>query len=369
MENSEKQNSFIENLLDKIQDGLAPWAREHKVAAGAIPVLALTFIGFIIAVFYYLPEPVKQFSAALTPEPEKPEKIYYSPLTGKKVKNKNAVDRQVTGIMIENSPAARPHSGMLKAGIVYEAIAEAGITRFLAIYQQSQPDLIGPVRSLRPYFVDWLAPYDAAYAHVGGSARSLQQVRSDGYKDIDQFFNPNAYYRSDDRRPPHNMYTTFDRLNELNKSKGYTKSTFKGWPRKPDAPLAEPDAGQIQVNISRSLYNSSYQWRPEQNDYLRFQGGGKHTDRETGRQLNPEVVIVMKVKQTTVQEDGQRQKIKTNGSGPAFIFQDGRAIKATWRKQGVKKPLQFFADDKQVQLNIGQTWVTAIPKERSVTWN
>lgn len=364
MEPPKTQNYFI-----RTWQRFTLWASQHKVAAGSIAALVLTAAGFLGAVMYYTDSYTPaQIVNAFKNEPAEAEKAYYSPLTGEPVKNKAATTRQVTGIMIENSPSARPHSGMRQAGIVYEAIAEAGITRFLTIYQEAQPGLVGPVRSLRPYFVDWLAPYDAAYAHVGGSHRALQQVRSPGYKDIDQFFNAQGYYRSADRYAPHNMYTSFDRLNKVNKSKGYTKSKFDGWPRKPDAPVAKPNASRINVQISSPTYNSSYRYDPKTNSYVRSQGGGLHIDRESKKPLRPKVVIVMKVRETTVFEDGSRQKIKTNGKGTAYIFQDGTVQKATWQKRGAKKPLKFFAESREVQLNAGQTWVTALPIGQKVTW-
>ena len=103
------------------------------------------------------------------------------------------LSKPVTAIMIENSPDARPHSGLKQAEVVYEAIAEGGITRFLTLFQQHKPQLIGPVRSLRMYYVDWLAPYQASVAHVGGSHASLQEIRNGKYRDIDQFFNGSSY--------------------------------------------------------------------------------------------------------------------------------------------------------------------------------
>jgi len=121
---------------------------------------------------------------------------YYSPLTGEQVADEAATKQVVTAIMIENSPDARPQSGIKDAGVVYEAIAEGGITRFLTLHQQDKPQLVGPVRSLRIYFLDWLAPYNASVAHVGGSADALAEVRNGSYRDIDQFFNADSYWRS-----------------------------------------------------------------------------------------------------------------------------------------------------------------------------
>src|SRR5690606_11343443 len=147
------------------------------------------------------------------------------------VKNKEATTQEVTAIMIENSPDARPQSGLKESGVVFEAIAEGGITRFQVLYQEDKPQLIGPVRSLRPYFVEWAAPFDASIAHIGGSYNALQEVRNGQYKDIDQFFNGDTYWRSTDRYAPHNVYTNFKNLDALNTKKGFTVSKFDGFPR------------------------------------------------------------------------------------------------------------------------------------------
>ena len=125
---------------------------------------------------------------------KKPTK-FYSPLAGLEVADEAPTKQPVTGVMIENSPDARPQSGLSGAGIVYEAVAEGGITRFLAVYQGAKPGLIGPVRSLRLYYLSWGAQYQASIAHVGGSPNALDTVRSSGYRDIDQFFNGGSYWR------------------------------------------------------------------------------------------------------------------------------------------------------------------------------
>ena len=298
-----------------------------------------------------------------------PEPVFYSPLTGLKVKDEAAVKRQTTAIMIENSPESRPQSGMHDAGVTYEAVAEGGITRFLTVYQEKLPKLIGPVRSLRPYYVSWLAPYDPAVAHVGGSAAALKEVRNGKYKDIDQFFNPGAYYRSSDRYAPHNVYTTADRLNKLNKDKGFTAATFDAWPRKVDAPSTKPNAKTINVAISGPTYNSRYTYDAKTNSYKRFQDGKPHVDREAKKPLNPKVVIVMKVKQEAGFEDGYREQITTTGKGEALIFQDGTALKVTWSKKDKRAPIKFTKDNEEVLINAGRVWITAIDSSgASVTY-
>ncbi len=349
---------------------LTHWMHEHKLVTAFLTLITLIIaIGLVMwSLFYTAPVANKvEIPAGFTGIKALPEKkITYSPLTGSEIADETATKRQVTGIMIENSPDARPQSGLKDAGIVYEAIAEGGITRFAALYQEARPGLIGPVRSLRPYYLEWQAPYQPAFAHVGGSKKALDTVRNGQYKDIDQFFNAGAYYRAGDRVAPHNVYTTFDRLDALNQSKGFTSSEFQGWPRK-GRTFGPVTAGQISVDISGPLYNSSYVYDQKNNVYVRSQNGAPHNDREAG-QITPRVVVVMKVNMSLGFEDGYREQIETNGSGQAWIFQDGSVQEVTWQKNGTTDPLKLTRDGKEVTLNRGQTWVTAVPSDGGVSW-
>jgi hypothetical protein len=314
-------------------------------------------------------EPVANTAPAPEPEPE-PEPIkYYSPLTGKLVDSEAATKTPVTGVMIENSPDARPQSGLKNSGVVFEAIAEGGITRFMVLYQQEKPQIIGPVRSLRLYDVDWLAAFDAGIAHVGGSLYALNEIRNGSYKDLDQFFNSGSYWRASDRYAPHNVYTSFDRLDALNSAKGYTKSSFTGFERTDGAAAKKLTATNITIDISSYLYNSTYSYSSKTNTYTRSQGGAIHTDREDGK-ITPSVVIAMMVNEKTVMQDGYREDITTIGSGKATIFQNGTAISATWSKASKTKQIVFKdSKGKVVPLVRGQTWIAAVSNSKgSVEW-
>lgn len=294
---------------------------------------------------------------------------YYSPLTGELVSSKSKMTNPVTGVMIENSPDARPQSGLKNSGIVFEAIAEGGITRFLVLYQQEKPQMIGPVRSVRLYDVEWLAAFNAGLAHVGGSYYALKEIRNGSYRDLDQFFYYSYYWRATDRYAPHNVYTSFEKLDALNAKKGYTKSNFNGFLRADGKSNDNPTASNINITISSYLYNSSYKYDKIDNSYIRYQGGQLHVDREDG-QIKPKVVIAMYVNESTVFEDGYRQKIQTIGSGKAVIFQNGQATNATWRKASSTSQMTFTdSSGKEIALNRGQTWITALPNGGgSATW-
>jgi hypothetical protein len=347
------------------------WFRRHKKLAIilGIVIVILGAAGTVTALYFANQKPAAPAPAKVVkPIVKPPAPKFYSPLTGNLVADQAATTQPVTAIMIENSPDARPQSGLKDSGVVFEAIAEGGITRFAVLYQQEKPTLVGPVRSVRMYYVDWIAAFNASIAHVGGSLAALNEVRNGNYRDIDQFFNGASYYRATDRYAPHNVYTSFDRLDALNAAKGYTSSTFTGFTRKDSVAAKVPAATSISVNISGGLYDSAYAYNATTNTYDRSEGGAPHLDREAG-QISPRVVIVMKIPERTVLEDGYREQIDAIGSGQATIFQDGTVQEVTWSKASMLDQIKFTdANSKDVPLARGQTWLTSVPEDGGVTW-
>ena len=360
-----------------IEDGQVKkenWFKRHKKLVITLSIVGLLVVagGTAAGLYFFTQKPDDTTANVVEPKPEpEPEPvIYYSPLTGSKVADEAVTTQAVTGMMIENSPDARPQSGLKDSGVVFEAIAEGGITRFLVLYQEQKPQLIGPVRSVRMYYVDWIAAFNASVGHIGGSAAALAEVRNGNYRDIDQFFNAGAYWRATDRYAPHNVYTSFENIDALNAQKGYTTSEFTGFLRKDSTPAEVPTATSIDVTISSALYNSHYDYIAETNTYNRSQGGAPHLDREAG-QISPRVVVVLKVQETTVLEDGYRESINVIGSGGAVIFQDGAVQEVTWSKPSKTDQITFTdAEGNPVALARGQTWVTAVPENKGggVTW-
>lgn len=354
----------------KLLDRFKAWVHKHPRRVYALAAAGLIIAGGLTtaAVLWQKPEEI-------APAPEKkvvktaPKPVYYSPLSGEVIADKNDATKPATAIMIENSPDARPQSGLKDAEVVYEAVAEGGITRFLALYQQKAPETIGPVRSVRMYYVDWLTPYNASVAHVGGSAAALKLVRNGSYRDIDQFFNPSFYRRATDRYAPHNVYTSFSKLNELNSAKGFTRSEPKEFERTDDEKEPAQDGTQVQLQISGALYNSSYAYDPATKLYARSQAGAPHLDREAG-QIQAKVIVALRVNMERVMEDGYRESITTTGSGDAVVFQNGHANAVTWHKDSREAQLRFTsADGQPFKLARGTTWISAIPVSGgNVTW-
>ncbi len=309
------------------------------------------------------PKVVKQVQKA----PPKPTTVA-SRLTGVQIPPE-LNNLPTTGIMIENSPDARPQSGLLDAGIIFEAIAEGGITRFLTLFLESKPDYIGPVRSARPYFLDFVVPFDAPIVHAGGSGAALAQIREQGIKDIDHGANGNAFQRVSSRAAPHNLYTSRDSLLAVQNARGYNTSTFTGFARndKEGKPSKTSAAKGIDFVISGPTYNVHYDYNSDCNCYPRSEGGAPHIDEKSGRQLVPKVVIALVMSHSY---DGIYSVYGSSGDGQMFVFQDGQVIPGTWSKPDRKT--QFtFTDQKGATLKLdpGQTWLTLVGSAGDVTYH
>jgi hypothetical protein len=343
------------------------FSRPTKKQAIIGGIIMLALVGGLTAAYSFMHKTPAKPVASTTPTPAPPPPPITSPLTGEVVSADDA-KRIVTGAMIENSDFARPQSGLREAGVVFEGIAEAGITRFLALYQESQPKNMGPIRSARPYFLQWDLGFDAPLAHVGGSPEALADIKRWHVKDLDQFYNSQYYHRISSRPAPHNVYTSIANLNAAEKAKGWKTSTFTGFPRKTDTPSTTPNATNINFAISSQDFYVHYAYDPKANAYKRSEGGAPHTDATTGRQLAPHVVVAMVVPYK-LEADGYHSDYMTTGIGRVYVFEDGLVHVGMWKKTAANNQIQFLnADNKPILLNAGQTWITAVAAAGEVTY-
>ncbi|HEX5797255.1 MAG TPA: DUF3048 domain-containing protein [Candidatus Saccharimonadales bacterium] len=292
-----------------------------------------------------------------TPQ-EEAKTVYYSQLTGLEV-DRELAERPILGIMIENSEQARPQTGLDSAGIVFETVTEGGITRYLALYQEKMPEIVGPVRSVRPHFVDWLMGFEASVAHVGGSAEALDAIEDRDAKTLSQFKYTEPYYRDNSRAAPHNMYARTKDLRELQEKLDHEKSSFSAIPRSSDNPRQEPDATKITVNFSSPLFIAEFRYDKSKNSYVRYLGGQPHIDKASGKPITVKNLIVLKM---------PTAKIKTLSNGEALVFKNGTVQKAKWKQTSYDKRLMIIdATGKEVPLNRGDSWFAAVPATGSVT--
>jgi hypothetical protein len=330
-------------------------------------LLIVVLVGLLVGAWMWKSKKLPSVISKPAVKKEEQKTTETSKLTGLEVPV-GTNERPVTAVMIENSPDARPQSGLKDAGVVFEAVAEGGVTRFVALFQDTQPDYVGPIRSARPYYIEWILGFDAPYAHVGGSPDALAAIKSLGVKDLDQFANGSSYQRVTNRYAPHNVYTSISALNSLEHSKGWDHSNYDGFVRKTkETPLSAPTHKSINASLSGFYYNPHWDYEQASNSYVRSEANKPHTDERSGQAIKSKVLVVMVLNKGTM-SDGYHSTYQTVGSGKVYVFQDGGAQEGTWSKSDIKKQIVFKdAAGKPLALNPGNTWVTAVGSATDVT--
>lgn len=372
--------------------------------------LYLLTAGVSYAAFRYLgseepglisPLPVEEGRAKINLDAPKTESC---PLTGEMfTKSERSIweKRRPLGIMIENHADSRPQSGLSRADIVYEAVAEGGITRFLAVYlcRSSVEDvLVGPVRSARTYFLDWISEYGAypLYAHVGGAnipgkVNALGQIGDYGWlrmgSDLNQFsLGFPTFWRDYERlgRPvatEHTMYSTTDRLWEVGEKRGLTQTDEEGnrwdeeyvsWQFKEEASEEERgETGEIKFSFwsGKPEYGVRWQYDHLRNLYLRNNNGQVHKDLDNDQQVSAKVVVIQFAKETGPVDELKHLLYQTSGKGKAIIFQDGQVTTGTWQKKDrLDRTIFFDSQDQEIEFNPGPIWIEVLPAGNEVSY-
>jgi hypothetical protein len=273
-------------------------------------------------------------------------------------------------VVIENHPDARPQSGLSQADLVYEALAEGGITRQLAVFQSQKVDAIGPVRSARTYFNDWAQEWGAIYTHVGGNVAALDLIKQGipGVSDADQFYNGDYFTRISSRVAPHNTYTSTDKLKALAQAHNYSmQKTYGEYMFKDDAATTQPSVTKINLDFSLSQFAVRWVYDVKTNSYQRFLAGSAAVDAGNKQNIIAKNVIVQRVKaQEAIPGDPKLVlKMATHEGGVADVYQDGQVIHGTWRY--INGKTRFYDSiGKEIPLNRGQIWIEVIPPDRTV---
>jgi len=306
-------------------------------------------------------EIAKENSIIKNQPPPKPK--FEMPLSGVKVFEESLTKKTPLAVVIENSPNARMQSGLDRADMVYETTAEGGITRFLAFFQQHRLNEIGPVRSARTYFVNWIVPYSPFFVHIGGSEAAYSLIRQYKRIGIDDLRGANVFWRDKSRYAPHNAYTSYERVKNFVAGKYplETDGNFSNRFKDEASEDLRPEAQVLTVRFSSvEAYNVVWRYNKDNNSYKREMLGVPHTDRVTGNQLEAKNLVVLETTQTSTNTTEQHVK-KTIGSGKATYFLDGKQISGYWKKTDVYSPIKFYDEyDREIEFNRGQLWVMII---------
>ena len=365
--------------------------------------------GCILAIFLLPKETLPELEFPQVPSATQTSNKIYSDLTGLELASVEQKTAPAFCIQTPNgNDGARPHSGLVDAGVVFEAIAEAGITRFAAIYQNQTQAVIGPIRSLRIYYLEWDTPFDCVIVHAGGAPDALEAVKN-GYKDLTENY---AYMYRGNRasRRWNNLFTTSHYLNQAAADRGWGTSNIKGFSRmtpteskknRIDSTIKEklsivtatttntselaPKTTHMTFDFAgSSTFDVNYDYDASSNTYKRSYGNGEihdsyvcPTDDQgeknpedicTLQQVSPSVVVAMVVQEHRA-SDNYHEAITTTGSGDAYIFQNGIAIKGTWHKNTAQDQITFTDENgAEIKLAPGQTFISAVPNYGSIAY-
>lgn len=284
---------------------------------------------------------------------------------------------EYVAVMIDNMTPARPASGLSKAALVIEAPVESAITRLLAFFDPAdEVERIGPVRSVRPYYIDWAAEADAMLVHVGGSPEALDLLKAGDLRDLNEFTYGVAFWRDPERYMPHNAYTSTEKL------RGAMARRYADYETKPaDAWMFKDDLAHrgtkvvtgdvpgegwptMHLDYRASGYDVDWHYDAASNDYVRVQGGVLQEDGTTPLRAKNVAVQFTVVK---VLDAIGRRSVATTGTGDAIVATDGKVIHGTWETLEGRTRFVDEAGD-EIVFNAGTTWIQVMPIGYEVTF-
>jgi Protein of unknown function (DUF3048). len=296
-----------------------------------------------------------------TPEPPAPVSSLTAPLTGLPVDQE--VKQRPIAVSVNNFKAARPQSGLTQADIVWEVLAEGGITRLIAVFQSSAfTDPIGPIRSIRPYLIDLAESYKSVIVHAGASNDAYDLLQHHDKDYLDEITNAGPYYwRDKTRKAPHNLYSDLTKMREgADKKKYATEVTI------PTVPFAAEGAGtydgpaaNIEIKFLLDDYKVSYAYDAAKALYMRSINGEPHIDKNNDEQLSAANVVVLGADHKTLDDVG-RLSVSLSSGGKAVLFQNGQAVACEWTRQGTDI-IRIVKDGKELPMLPGHTYYHIVP--------
>jgi hypothetical protein len=273
-------------------------------------------------------------------------------------------------VMIENAPAARPQSGLDSADIVFEAMAEGGISRFMAVYTHGAAAVVGPVRSARHYFVNLAAELGASLVFIGASPQGYQSLHEYGLRNLDETHAHPGFWRTRARLAPHNAFTSVAGARQaLDGRAPVVEGSWAGFTFKDPALRYDgPPAPRAALVYEPWGYHVEYRYDPSTNQYARFMEGQPHKDGQTGAQIQASSLAVLTVNAWVIDPEGRLDMAQV-GSGPAVYFEDGTALEGSWSKSSPTEITHFLdRDGNPIRFNPGPIWVQLISRESKVIY-
>jgi hypothetical protein len=291
-----------------------------------------------------------------------------NPLTG--VKQKQEFGFPVA-VIIDNHIDARPPASLSQAHIVYELPVEGSITRYLAIYDSKQEiATIGPVRSARPYMLDYVQELSALFVHVGGSPQALVNIAQDNIFNLNEFYNGSYFLRDENRPKPHHIFINFADATKYIKEKNQEEASFSFWKFQEDSENIDKEDKELVTNINIDFGSDAYEvnwvYDFEKNNYLRTLNDKVHVD---DRNIDIRARnIIIHITNSVVLDEKLRLKVDTIGGGEAVICFEAKCQEGTWKKDSAKTRTLYYIDGKEVKFSPGNFWIEVIDQNAKFTY-
>lgn len=323
-----------------------------------------------------LPSATPTMEPELTVEPNR-DKMRQSLLTGLWINQDDAKKRPVA-VMLNNIKTANPQSGISDAQILYEALAEGGITRFMGLYDLSimnakTEQRIGSVRSARHYFVSIADEYNAIFLHYGQTPYATKKINELGIDTINGMggAGEKAFYRDKTIKAPHNAFTTkkgiLDAIKAYKYKTEYTQD-FEGHFKfyDTDTTLESQETAEIIKLGFTNSFIPSFEYNGKDHLYYRNQFGGPHIDANNQQQLSFKNIIVQFVKEWDIDKNGYQTMELEDASGKGYYITNGKKVDITWKKNEATKKMRYYdLDGSELKMNTGKTYIAIFPNNRA----
>jgi len=300
-----------------------------------------------------------EIEEVIEPEPEEPGFTY--PLTGEATDEASL--NRIISVMVNNHPAARPQTGLSQADIVYEILAEGQTTRFLAMFHSEKPEIVGPVRSARPYYFKIADDYDALYVYHGAANFIEDMLKAGAADHLNGSYYDNdghLFKRESFRKAPHNSYLIFDSVAEVAQGKGYEVE----FEHTPHTFLSEEEIEQLSGDRATEVIfyygkeDVRYRYDHVAGIYTRYNGDEQTVELNDQTPIQLSNIFIIETDHKIVDDEGRRE-IDLETGGNAYLLQKGLIHKLEW--QNVDGYLLPMKDGQVVPYVPGKTWVNVIP--------
>jgi len=304
------------------------------------------------------------------------EKYYSFELPIVTIVNENSNSRPIA-VMINNHADARAnHAGLQDAYMVYEIIVEGGLTRYMALFKDTNTARIGSVRSSRHYFLDYAMENDAIYTHFGWSPYAQSDITKYGINNVNGLVDGDAFWRDTTLNVSyeHTAFTSIEKILATAQSKGYRTTTDKSVVlsytalyNKIDTKEGAKVANTVVIPYSYWV-EDKYVYDATSKVYKRYVNDKEHTDAVTHKQYTTKNILVYQVANSTIAGDPKgRQTLDNIGSGTGWYISNGYAVPITWQKDSRQsKTIYKYQNGEEIKFNNGNTWVQIEPLNQNL---